>query len=261
VHEPLPTEKSSLKLQTVERAFAVLEFLAAHPEGPTVRDVASGLGLNLTTTYHLFNTLHHLGYVDRDAELRLRIGSRVSALNQAYQRSISLNSATAQLVEDLSEVTGETASASFLVGDSVVIQALREGHQAVRAAGLYVGLSGSEHLRASGRLVLAFVDDVQRSRILDAALRDTSSDRRAEIDARLREEAEHIRARGWALDDGGYQPDISGVSAPILDSSQSIVGTINVSTPSSRFPARKDDVVAATVAFAKRASLLFNRGS
>ncbi|WP_378143959.1 IclR family transcriptional regulator [Cnuibacter sp. UC19_7] len=254
-----PPEKTPSRLQTVERAVAFLEYVAAH-ELPTVRDVAVGLTLNLTTAYHLFNTLHYLGYLDRDADLRLRIGSRVSALNQAYSRGISLNRELVAIVEDLSKSTGETASASLLVGDSVVIQALSEGHQPVRAAGLYVGLSGSEHLRASGRLVLAFADPTRRSRILESALRNVTQEERVQIESRLNREAHVIRERGWSLDDGSYQPDISGVSAPILDSSNVVVGTINVSTPSSRFAQRQADVVAATVASAERATLLYSQG-
>jgi DNA-binding IclR family transcriptional regulator len=51
-----PDEKGD-RLQTVQRALRVLGLLAWHPQGLIVRQISKALELNLSTYYHLLNTL------------------------------------------------------------------------------------------------------------------------------------------------------------------------------------------------------------
>lgn len=253
---PRGQRSSPTTLQTVERAFRFLEFIAEAPQNPTVRDVARALRTNISTTYHMFNTLSQLGYVTREADQTLQLGPKVTLLYQAYRRAVSVDRDLLKLVEDLSAETGETASVSRVVGDHVVIHALAESQQPNRAGGLYVGMSGFEHLRASGRLILAMTDSATRSLILEQTLKSVPPAQRERILARLEAERNMIREQGWAIDLGDYQPDIAGVAAPIFNADHEIVGTVNVSTPASRFTACKDRIVAAAVVYARRASEL-----
>ena len=50
-------------LQTAERALGFLEALANAGEPLRVKDVSAQLGVNLTTAYHLLNTLQGRDYV------------------------------------------------------------------------------------------------------------------------------------------------------------------------------------------------------
>ena len=77
---PSDNEKAPTTLQTVKRALAFLEAVAEARQPPRLRDVAQTLGINVTSSYHLLNTLQLAGYVTRDPDGTFRIGGRAAIL-------------------------------------------------------------------------------------------------------------------------------------------------------------------------------------
>jgi hypothetical protein len=71
VLETVETEQ----LQTVRRALAVLEALAARPSGASPKELSQALDLHLSTCYRLLNALVAAGYATRTGGL-FRVGAR-----------------------------------------------------------------------------------------------------------------------------------------------------------------------------------------
>jgi DNA-binding IclR family transcriptional regulator len=250
----IPAKDQRTTLQTVERALSFLEFVAEARTPPRVREVAEGLGLNITTTYHLFNTLHARGYVTRDADGKLRIGTRAALLYHAMVRTMVPSRALRPVVEQLAASTQETAYLTSLVDTGVVIQAVIEGSQTLRVSGLYVGYSGQEHLRASGKAVLAHLDDEGRAALLQRHLATLGDRERRAFLTAFSAELEAIRQRGYALDDQGYERGICCVAAPYFAADGQVVGSFTVSVPAVRFPRARRALTAAVVNAATTAS-------
>ena len=57
-YQPMP-----VRIQSVSRALRILDTLTRHPQGAGVVDIAKQLGLNVSTTHHLVNTLVDADYV------------------------------------------------------------------------------------------------------------------------------------------------------------------------------------------------------
>jgi IclR family transcriptional regulator, acetate operon repressor len=243
-------EKTPTTLQSVERALAFLETVAQARQPPRLKDVAGTLGINVTTSYHLLNTLQLAGYVTRDSDGTLRIGGRTAILYQGLVRNFALGRELAPVVAGLSEATGETAYIAALNRDKVIIQALVEGDQAVRVTGLYVGFSGWEHIRASGKAVLAHLPDEQRDNMLRRSLPDASADDLAAII----DELHQVREQGWALDDGSFQEGACCIAAPFFRSGGFVAGSVSVSVPADRFTTARERITAAVLNSAQQAS-------
>jgi DNA-binding IclR family transcriptional regulator len=246
-------------LQTVERALAFLELVAVSGSELTVRDVAGRLGVNLTTCYHLYNTLAARGYVERNPDLTLRVGRQAAVLYDGYRRAFSGQRRMQEFVAGLAAGTTETAWLSTLTGDAVVLTAYAEGPQPVRATGLYVGLTGLEHVRSSGRAVLAHLDDERRERILHKSLSGIAPAQHPAIRAALERDLAVIRDRGWALDDEGYNAGIVGVAAPFFSSDGAVLGAVGVWSPAARAHQSLDALAAQVTAAAREAGALFGR--
>jgi DNA-binding IclR family transcriptional regulator len=243
-------EKAPTTLQTVERALAFLEAVAQARQPPRLRDVAQSLGINVATSYHMLNTLQLAGYVKRDSDGTLRIGGRAAILYQGLVRNFDLGRELAPVVAELSATTGETAYIAALNRDQVIIQALVEGDQAVRVTGLYIGFSGSEHLRASGKAVLAQLPDQQRDSMLRRSLPTASA---AELDAVI-DELRAVREQGWALDDGAFREGACCIAAPVFLSGGFVAGSVAVSVPAARFTAARESITTAVLDAARKAS-------
>jgi DNA-binding IclR family transcriptional regulator len=234
----------------VERALAFLEAVAQARRPPRLKEVAQSLGINVTTSYHLLNTLQLAGYLTRDSDGALRIGGRTAILYQGLVRNFALGGELMPVIADLSGSTGETAYIAALNRDKVIIQALVEGDQAVRVTGLYVGFSGSEHIRASGKAVLAHLPDEQRNGALRQCLPDASA---GELNSVIRE-LHKVRELGWAQDDGRFQEGVRCIAAPFFRAGGSVAGSVAVSVPAARFFAAQDRIIDAVVRSALRAS-------
>jgi IclR family acetate operon transcriptional repressor len=242
-------------LQTVDRALSFLECIANSATPPTIREIAGQLDLNITTCYHLYNTLAARKYVERNPDLTLRIGFQAASLFEGYKRGVSAHQVMRQLVNEISVSTSETAYLSMLVNEAVVLTALSEGPQAIRAGGLYVGLSGLEHVRSSGKAVLAFCSDEARSKILNKALSSTPPAQRAGIREAVMPDLAETRERGWALDEQGYEIGICGIAAPFFSETGDVLGAVGIWAPVARFQENKDSLVSHVLHAAAQATL------
>lgn len=252
-------KRDATTLQTVSRALAFLDFVARAERPPAVKEVSVALGINITTTYHLYNTLFQGGYIERNTDATLRIGFASARLYDAYARGNSEVEKMDEIVDRLAANTQETTWISRYVDDAVVLTAYHDGFLPVRATGLYLGLSGNEHRRSSGRAVLAHLDKADRSRVLDRSLGGASAEERAKIESDLEPVLAEVRARGWALDDEGYREGIIGLAAPYFNANKQVLGAVGVWAPAERGRSNLDELVAATVDAATNASDVFSR--
>lgn len=229
------TEKGATTLQTAERALAFLESVALAARPPQLRDVSDELKLNITTCYHLFNTLHKAGYLVRDSSGGLRVGTRVAVLYQGLVRHFDIGRDLHPVVNDLSDSTNETAYLTSYSGRGVVVEAVVEAAQAVRVSGLYVGFSGQEHMRASGQAVLAHLPEPERGSVLDRCLDSVPELERKAALEHLDRELPLIRRRGYAVDEQMFQKSVCCIAAPFFGVSGAATGSIAVSVPDTRY--------------------------
>jgi DNA-binding IclR family transcriptional regulator len=233
---------------------AFLEVVAEARTPVRVREVAQALDVKVTTAYHLLNTLIAAGYINRDSGGALRIGARAAVLYNGMLRQFRPDEDLGPIAERLSAETTETVYLCQLTKSGVVVQKLVEGIHAVRVTGLHVGYSGLEHARASGKAVLAFMDEPDRKAMLERSTSAMTASARRTTLAELDREIDVIRDQGWALDEEHFQVGASCVAAPYFRSDGQVVGSIAVSAPCTRFADAKPALIAAVVAAARDAS-------
>lgn len=252
----ITTAREPQTLQTVERALNVLEAVAAAEQAPTNRDIAKRLDLNATTVYHMVNTLVSRGYLHRDEANRLHLGAAMNALYARFREATPFLREAHQALEGLVAGAGETAWYSQLENGQVIVRGLVEGSRALKVGGLYVGLAGNEHRRASGRAILPHLESAERDAIL---ARSTASLQPHERSAALREFAEQSArtlARGWSVDDQGSDEGIMSIGAPVFGPGGRVVGAVGMVGPESRMRAGLTTLSSAIV---EAASILTSR--
>ncbi|WP_331769706.1 IclR family transcriptional regulator (plasmid) [Embleya sp. NBC_00888] len=221
-------------LQTVDRALTFLEFVASAPEPPTVQQVSEALGLNITTCYHLLRTLVARRYIARHENLTLTLGDGVGALFRSYQQRFDIDDSLKGWVDKLAAKTAETSYFSALEGNRVILKVLVEGSQPLRVSGLFVGQSGNEHLRSSGKAVLAHLDDERRTALLAKIVDGHSHSEASALLEKLERDLRMTRERGWSMDEQDSDIGISSVGAPIFDARQDVYGAVGIVVPTTR---------------------------
>lgn len=223
--------ESNYTLQTVERAMSFLEYIATAPSPPHIRDVATALDLNITTSYHLLRTLMARAWVKRDDDGRLELGDGIQVLTQNFRRHDSREQLLSPIVQRLTGSTMETAFLSLREGNGVVLKVLVEGSQRLRVAGLYVGLTGHEYRRAAGKAVLSHLDSSARAALLEESLAGLPAQQRKAILKSLDKELPLTAARGWSADNGQIEDGIISIGAPIFDAKGEVQGAVGIVTP------------------------------
>lgn len=229
-------------IQSASRVLSLLEFICVAPSPVTAKTAAENVGVALPSAYHLLKTLEVDGYVRRQDSGYVGSG-KLAEIASAWQSHITPGRRALALMHQLAARTGETVYISGWIGGDVCVEAFAEGGQAVRVAGVYVGLRGHAYARASGRVLLAFGPDHRRRQYLDStrleALTPNTFVHRDALDAEL----DRIVEVGYAVDLAGFTPGVSCTSMPLRD--QDISRAITVSAPELRFKENEQRIHAA----------------
>ncbi|MEU6142697.1 IclR family transcriptional regulator [Streptomyces sp. NPDC047081] len=206
-------------------------FEAFTPEEPamTVSQLARRTGLHVATASRLVAELVSHGFLARDADRRIRIGTRMWELATRASPTLSLRNTAMPFMEGVHDVVGHHVQLGVLDGDEVLFL---ERLSAPGAVINYTRIAGRLplHASSSGLILLAHGPADLRERLLDGPLERFTTDTPATA-ARLRAELADIRRQGYAHCPGYVHPDALGIAAPVRDARGDVVAALAVIVP------------------------------
>ncbi len=217
-------------IQSVNRAFAIMELFDERRPALSVSEIAELTALNRSTCYRFCQTLKAIGYLEEVERRRFRPGLKAISLARAALSSRELPELALPYLRELQRTVGEAVNMSLLDGTDVVYVARILSDHLITLR-LYVGSRLPAYATSMGRAILAFLPEKESEAILDksellAITEHTITDRR-----RLKAELQRIRARGYAINDQEMAIGLRGVAAPIMSSTGRPVAAINLSIP------------------------------
>ncbi|MFZ0218091.1 MAG: IclR family transcriptional regulator [Candidatus Dormiibacterota bacterium] len=224
------------------RALGVLEWVAAQATPPSVRDCSEALGLNLTTCYHLVNTLCDARYLLKDGDRRLSVGPQIALLYGVLARHVQPARVLLPIMERLRETTGETCYLSSWETGEVLMQVVVESRQSLRVSGLYAGSRGAAYCRASGKAMLAYLPERELDDYLAKGPFRSVTARTITDPERLRADLRATADRGYAVDQEEFEDGVCCIATPYFDHSGGVRGAVSVSMPTFRAPLMGDQI-------------------
>lgn len=141
----------------VDRAFQVLELLAAREEGYRLSELARVLSMSKGSLHGLLKTMELRGVVELDGDRHYLLGPRIYDLAQTYIRRGGLRGLALPAMRRLAALSGETVLLGHIESDAVRIIEIVELPS--EQAALRVAARRGAHLHllvgATGRVVLA----------------------------------------------------------------------------------------------------------
>ena len=218
-------------VQSLGRAFAILEEVARHREGIGLAELSKLVGLHNSTTFHLAKTMVSLGYMrqERDSK-RYRVGRPLFALAASALDEIEMVNLATPVLEDLSRETGESGHFAVRMGDSVVVIARTSGPGAFQLTDR-VGVVRPAHCTALGKIILASLRPDQLKRFLERVeLKPSTAKSITEASVLLREIAE-VRRSAIAIDDGEFNAEVRCIAVPVYNFTGDVIGALGISGP------------------------------
>lgn len=228
---PAAAPKERGGIQSLARAFAILEEVARNQEGINLVDLSKAVGLHNSTTFHLVKTMAQLGYVSqvRDSK-RYRIGSRLFTLATGALEENALLALATPVLETLTRETGEAGHFAIRSGNDIVVIARTAGSGLLQMMDR-TGAQRPAHATALGKVLLAALSDEQIRQFLGPEpLRKYTAKTIVERDALLRE-IQEVRRKGMAYDDGEFDAEIRCVAVPVHDFAGRVAGAVGISGP------------------------------
>jgi DNA-binding IclR family transcriptional regulator len=237
VKDPLPDIDDEVEdrarggVQSIGRAFAILEEVARNRDGIALADLSKRVGLHNSTTFHLVKTMVSLGYIRQIKESkRYRIGRPLFALAASALDEMEMVSMATPVLDDLSRETGESSHFASRMSDAVVVMARTPGPGAFQLTDR-VGVVRPAYCTALGKVILAALRPDQLDRYLDRIELKALTSRTITSPQRLRRELQDVRRAGIAFDDGEFNNEVRCAAMPVYDFSGQVVGAIGISGP------------------------------
>lgn len=213
-------------VQSVLRAFALLQSLASAPEPMPLADLARTVDLPKSTARRLLATLEHVDAVARGPEHGTYVpGPALAGLGQRVP-SAGLAAVATPYLRDVVALTGEDATLAVLDGGAVVYVAQMAGPNPIQVPD-GTGIRLAPHEVSSGLILMADWGDDR----IDAYCRRPDVD---EVDVRTKVQLARRDGYVWHIDQ--WVEGISAVAAPVRDGDGRVVAALGAFGPSYRFP-------------------------
>jgi IclR family KDG regulon transcriptional repressor len=221
------------RVQSIERAFAVLSALADGPIGVT--EVAERTDLAKSTAARMLASLAREGAVEQvPGETRYRLGGRIVSLAAGVVPTRRLVSLARPSLVELASAVGEAAGLAVVDGLAVhYVDQVATSHQVqIRD---WTGTRVPMHAVSSGQVFLANMSEPAIERYL-ALPRVAFTDRTLTDSTALRERLRGVLLAGYAWVHDEFAEGLSSVAAPIVDALGNVNAAVHVHGPSYRFP-------------------------
>lgn len=218
-------------IQSLERAAAILDAVARSPQGISLAELSTQVGLHTSTAFHLVKTLVQLEFINQMADTKqYRIGSHLFMLAAGALDENALLSIVTPVLEGLSAKTSEAAHLAIRSKNEIVVIARTAASGMLQMSGR-TGSTRPAHATAIGKILLSVMplDDLERlletlplTRLTPKTITDLQT---------LRDELDEIRRYGIAYDDCELDVDVRCVAVPVRDFAGRCVGAIGLSGP------------------------------
>jgi IclR family KDG regulon transcriptional repressor len=239
-------DPENYNVRAVERAMDILAAFDSEHEDRGISEIAQVTGLHKATTHRIMMTLLNGGFLERarDGE-RFRLGLRVVELGLGALRRLDVRRAAFPYMEQLVERFQETCDLGiFDRGWVLYVEVVHSQHSLTIAA--RIGRRLPAYCTASGRVFLAFLPPEVVETILNGPLIPCTGQTITSV-ARLRQELEVTRQRGYAVDDEEYEAGIRAVSVPVRDMEGNVIAALSMPGPTNRIPPKRMPEIAAAL--------------
>lgn len=215
------------------RAMAILSAFGQEDQGLPLAELVRRTGLPKTTTHRLLAELVALRLLERDADGRHRLGSRLFELGMHASVERRLLEVAMPFLQDLYGRTQETVHLGILEGHEVVYVAKLGGHRQARSPSR-IGGRMPLHCTAIGKVLLAHSGTDLLERVVAGGL-ERRTPHTITAPGLLRRQLDEALRTGVAFEREESTLGLVCVAAAVLDRDDRPVAAISVTGPTPRF--------------------------
>jgi DNA-binding IclR family transcriptional regulator len=215
-------------VQSLDRAFDIIDLLAHEQHGLKLTDIANELDLHKSTVYRLISVLKSRGYVEKGEETNLyRLGLGFIELSSLYLNKIEMKTEAEPHLRELSRLVGQTVFFATMQDHEVVYIDKFEQFNSLRRYSI-IGKRRPLYCTALGKaMLLERTDEEIRDIFRDTVLKRMTDNTITNV-ADFVEELRVSRQRGWTRDNEEYELNVQCIAAPVHDYRNTIIAAVSI---------------------------------
>ncbi|PXY27104.1 IclR family transcriptional regulator [Prauserella muralis] len=207
-----PERSAGGGVQSLQRAFELLERLADTGGEASLSELATSSGLPMPTIHRLIRTLVALGYVRQNTNRRYALGARLIRLGE--NASLQFGTWARPLLAELVDEVGETANLAVLERDEVVYVAQVPSRHSMRMF-TEVGRRLLPHGTGVGKAILSTLPPDEVRALLERTGMPAYTDHTHTDVERFQRHLAKIAKQGWALDESEQELGVRCLAVPV----------------------------------------------
>lgn len=227
-------ENTNCSIQSLQRAFNILEFLSTYPYGAALTEISVASGLSKSTTHRFLTSLADLGYVVKNSSDKYQLTLRMFEIGGRSVHALDIVATARPILDRMAEATKETVHLVTRDGNQVVYIYKRRLSSFSSNMGSLVGNCAPIYCTGVGKAIFAYLPEEERREIwascdLQRFTPNTITDFQA-----MEEELQRVRERGYAFDNEEHELGIYCIAIPIFDHTCYPKYAISISFPQVR---------------------------
>ncbi len=230
------SSQANYSIQALQRGMQVLDALLEARTPLRLEQICAYTELPKSTAFRIIVNLLRGQYLV-ETEEGFWLGLKMLRFGTLVEEKLDLKQQAGPFLMKLRDQVNETVHLAVLDHDLRVVYLEKLSTQ--HAIGLMmsrVGLTAPMHCTGLGKVMVAFRPEAEtrhwvRTHGLKAMTEATITDEKTFL-----QELREIRSRGYAVDNGEFEPGVRCIGAPIRDRTGTVIAAVSISGPDTRMP-------------------------
>lgn len=216
-----------MSIQSIDRAFDILELLSKEPRGVAVTEIGRRLDLHKSTVHRFLTSLRDRGYVEKDVLTgNYKLGLGFVELASLHLNGLELKTEASPFLHQLTQTTGQTAFLAIHDRAEVVYIDKAETFDSLRRYTI-IGKRLPLHATSLGKAMLSGFSNEEIERLYPNHRLETLTKKTISSIDTLMAEIRQIRDRGWSTDDEENELGTHCVGAPVFDYRDRVIAAVS----------------------------------
>jgi IclR family acetate operon transcriptional repressor len=229
--------KPSGSAKALVKGLALVGLVAAEPDGLRLAEIVRRGDVAKATAIRLLDALTDAELLRVDDAGLYRLGPTCAIWGSTFLGNLQLREQAGDLLERLTERTGETCHLGLPDGIRVLYVARAESPHSIRMVSR-TGSTNPLYSTGLGKAILAWSDEATVDAVIAAGLEPRTPATITDPDE-LRREIRRIRRRGYSIDNVENEDGVRCVGAPVFDHEGRITGGLSIAGPTYRMTAER----------------------
>lgn len=240
--------------KTLEKTLQMMEAFALEGLSMNVAEISRYMDVSRITAQAIVNTLELYDYIEKDSETgRYSYGFKMLTLGNRYLYKYPFLLAAQKHMERMSNEKNFTINVSILKPNGKMIYLLLKDVSSVPL--IYTGACLSANLTASGKIILANMDEEKRNNFIDS-MEFVAATPYSIMDKELfKKQLADYKARGYAIEKEEAITGSGCIAAPIYDIQGRAIAAVSVSDKVSKISEKEEEIAADVLTLSRQISM------